>query len=65
MEKKKGIDIKKCAYKVVIDSREKSINHILNSFDKGFENKPSHHDIYRAKNQLIQSLYNIMCKKKD
>ena len=49
MEKKKGINIKDCAYKVVIDSREKSINHILNSFDKGFENKPSHHDMYRGK----------------
>ena len=49
MEKKKGINIKDCAYKVVIDSREKSINHILNSFNKGFENKPSHHDIYRGK----------------
>ena len=49
MEKKKGINIKDCAYKVVIDSREKSIKHILNSFDKGFENKPSHHDIYRGK----------------
>ena len=49
MGNKKGIDIKKCAYKVVIDSREKSIKHILNSFEKGFENKPSHHDIYRGK----------------
>ena len=37
MEKKKGINIKDCAYKVVIDSREKSIKHILNGFDKGFE----------------------------
>ena len=49
MEKKKGINIKDCAYKVVIDSREKSIKHILNGFNKGFENKPSHHDIYRGK----------------
>ena len=49
MGDKKGIDIKKCAYKVVIDSREKSINHILNKFDEGFENKPSHHDMYRGK----------------
>ena len=43
------MDIKKCKYKIVVDSRERSINHILNSFDKGFENKPSHHDIYRGK----------------
>ena len=42
------IDIKKCAYKIVIDSREKSINHILNKFEEGFEYKPSHHDMYRG-----------------
>ena len=49
MSKKKGIDIKKCKYKVVVDSREKSINHILNKFEEGFENKPSEHDMYRGK----------------
>ena len=49
MGEKKGIDIKKCAYKVIVDSREKSINHILNKFDEGFEEKPSHHDMYRGK----------------
>ena len=44
------IDIKKCAYKIVIDTREKKIqSHILNKFDEGFENKPSHHDMYRGK----------------
>ena len=43
------MDIKKLKYKIVIDSREKSINHILNKFDEGFEYKPSHHDIYRGK----------------
>ena len=43
------MDIKKLKYKVVIDSREKSINHILNKFDEGFEYKPSHHDKYRGK----------------
>ena len=43
------MDIKKLKYKIVIDSREKSINHILNKFDEGFENKPSHHDMYRGK----------------
>ena len=42
------MDIKKLKYKVVIDTREKSINHILNKFDEGFELKPSHHDIYRG-----------------
>ena len=26
------IDIKKCAYKVIIDTREKQVNHILNKF---------------------------------
>ena len=25
------------------------INHILNKFDEGFEEKPSHHDMYRGK----------------
>ena len=45
---KKGINIKDCAYKVVIDSREKSINHILTKFEEGFELKPSHHDMYRG-----------------
>ena len=49
MSKKKGTDIRKCKYKIVVDSREKSINHILNKFDEGFENKPSHHDMYRGK----------------
>ena len=49
MGDKKGIDIKKCAYKVVVDSREKINNHILNSFEKGFEYKVSHHDMYRGK----------------
>lgn len=49
MGEKKGIDIKKCAYKVIVDSREKSINHILTKFEEGFELKPSHHDMYRGK----------------
>ena len=43
------MDIKKCKYKIVVDSREKAINHILNKFDEGFEHKPSHHDMYRGK----------------
>ena len=43
------MDIKKLKYKIVVDSREKVKNHILNKFDEGFENKPSHHDMYRGK----------------
>ena len=43
------MDTKKLKYKIVIDSREKSINHILNKFDEGFEYKVSHHDMYRGK----------------
>ena len=42
------MDIKKLKYKIVIDSREKSISHILNKFQEGFELKPSHHDMYRG-----------------
>ena len=42
------MDIKKLKYKIVVDSREKSINHILNKFEEGFELKPSHHDMYRG-----------------
>ena len=49
MGDKKGIDIKKCKYKIVVDSREKVNKHILNKFEEGFENKPSHHDMYRGK----------------
>ena len=43
------LDIKKCKYKIVVDTREQKCNHILNKFDEGFENKPSHHDMYRGK----------------
>lgn len=53
MGDKKGIDIKKCKYKVVVDSREKVNKHILNSFEKGFEYKVSHHDMYRGKKSKI------------
>ena len=55
------MDIKKCKYKIVVDSREKSINHILNKFEEGFENKPSHHDMYRGK----KSTYNNICDEID
>ena len=53
MGEKKGIDIKRCKYKVVVDSREKVNKHILNSFEKGFEYKVSHHDMYRGKKSKI------------
>ena len=43
------IDIKKCKYKIIVDTREKQVNHILNKFDEGLEEKPSHHDMYRGK----------------
>ena len=43
------IDIKNCAYKVIVDTREKQVNHILNVFDEGLEEKPSHHDMFRGK----------------
>ena len=43
------IDIKKCKYKIIVDTREKQVNHILNKFDEGFEEKPSHHDMFRGK----------------
>lgn len=43
------MDIKKCKYKIVVDSREKVNKHILNSFEKGFEYKVSHHDMYKGK----------------
>lgn len=47
------MDIKKCKYKIIIDTRERRINHILNSFEKGFEYKVSHHDMYRGKKSKI------------
>nr|DAE54151.1 MAG TPA: ERCC4 domain protein [Caudoviricetes sp.] len=43
------IKIENCKYKIVVDTREQKCNHILNKFDEGFENKPSHHDMYRGK----------------
>lgn len=43
------MDIKKLKYKIVVDSRERSIKHILNKFEEGFEYKVSHHDMYRGK----------------
>ena len=43
------MDIKKCRYKIVVDSREKVNRHILNKFEEGFEYKVSHHDMYRGK----------------
>ena len=43
------IKIENCKYKIVVDTREQKCNHILNKFDEGFEEKPSHHDMYRGK----------------
>lgn len=43
------MDIKNLKYKVIVDSREKCVNHILNVWDEGFEEKPSHHDMYAKK----------------
>ena len=65
MGDKKGIDIKKCAYKIVVDSREKKIqNHILNKFEEGFENKPSHHDMYRGKKSTYSEPINYYIQEK-
>ena len=33
----------------MVDTREKQVNHILNVFDEGLEEKPSHHDMFRGK----------------
>ena len=43
------IDIKRCKYKIVVDTREKQVGHILNKFDQGLEEKPSHHDMFKGK----------------
>ena len=65
MGDKKGIDIRKCAYKIIVDSREKKIqNHILNKFEEGFENKPSHHDMYRGKKSTYSEPINYYIQEK-
>ena len=65
MGEKKGIDIRKCAYKIIVDSREKKIqNHILNKFEEGFENKPSHHDMYRGKKSTYSDPINYYIQEK-
>ena len=65
MGEKKGIDIRKCAYKIIVDSREKKIqNHILNKFEEGFENKPSHHDMYRGKKSTYSEPINYYIQEK-
>ena len=64
MGEKKGIDIKKCAYKIVVDSREKVNKHILNKFEEGFENKPSHHDMYRGKKSTYSEPINYYIQEK-
>lgn len=64
MGDKKGIDIKKCAYKIVVDSREKVNKHIVNKFEEGFENKPSHHDMYRGKKSTYSEPINYYIQEK-
>ena len=64
MGDKKGIDIRKCAYKIVVDSREKVNKHILNKFEEGFENKPSHHDMYRGKKSTYSEPINYYIQEK-
>ena len=58
------MDIKKCKYKVVVDSREKVNNHILNKFDEGFEYKVSHHDMYRGKKSTYSDPVQYYVKEK-
>ena len=65
MGEKKGIDIKKCAYKIIVASREKKIqNHILNKFEEGFEYKVSHHDMYRGKKSTYSEPINYYIQEK-
>ena len=64
MGEKKGIDIRKCAYKIVVDSREKVNKHILNKFEEGFEYKVSHHDMYRGKKSTYSEPINYYIQEK-
>ena len=64
MGDKKGIDIRKCAYKIVVDSREKVNKHILNKFEEGFEYKVSHHDMYRGKKSTYSEPINYYIQEK-
>ena len=41
------MDIKKCKYKIIVDTREQKWGHIERVFEEGFEYKPSQHDMYR------------------
>lgn len=43
------MDIKKCKYKIVVDTRENKWGHIQSKFDEGFEIKPSQHDKCKGK----------------
>ena len=58
------MDIKKCDYKIIVDSREKVNNHILNKFDEGFEYKPSHHDMYAGKKSTYSNLIKYYIQEK-
>ena len=58
------MDIKKCKYKIVVDSREKVNNHILNRFEEGFEYKVSHHDMYVVKKSTYSDPVNYYIQEK-
>ena len=58
------MDIKKCKYKIVVDSREKVNNHILNRFEEGFEYKVSHHDMYVGKKSTYSDPVNYYIQEK-
>ena len=58
------MDIKKLRYKIVVDSRERSISHILNKFEEGFEYKVSHHDMYRGKKSTYSEPIQYFVKEK-
>ena len=58
------MDIKKCKYKIVVDSREKVNNHILNRFEEGFEYKVSHHDMYVGKKSTYSDPVNYNIQEK-
>ena len=58
------MDIKKCKYKIVVDSREKVNNHILNRFEEGFEYIVSHHDMYVGKKSTYSDPVNYYIHEK-
>ena len=55
---------KRNKYKIVVDSREKVNNHILNRFEEGFEYKVSHHDMYVGKKSTYSDPVNYYIQEK-